>query len=136
MLQRQVLLGRRSNQEELAFAALEHCGTYLSAVQVHTALEAIHPNPFNIPEKEIADAFQIARLIRNAFAHNPFNPVWEIRNKWKNTVFNVPDIITLDTSDLDGKIVKRKHYGGPISILRFIEYARSIVQLRAEQAKA
>jgi hypothetical protein len=120
-------------QEEHAFAALEHSASYISVVQIHTVLEAVHPDPFNISEPEIAAAFQIFRLIRNAFAHNPFAPVWEIRNAWKNKVFTVPNIISIDTSDLDKKPVRREHYGGPLSILRFIKYADSVVNLRAKQ---
>jgi hypothetical protein len=120
-------------QEEQAFAALEHCATYLSAVQVHTALESIHEDPFSIREADIASAFQISRLIRNAFAHNPFNPVWEVRDTWKDRRFVVPDVITLDTTGLDGEQVRYKHYGGPLAILRLIEYADRVVQSRAEE---
>ena len=92
-------LALTTEQEEHAFAALEHCGTYLAAVQVHTVLESIHADPFQIPEPEIAAAFQIARLIRNAFAHNPFGPIWEIREAWKDRTFSVPSVITLNTAD-------------------------------------
>jgi hypothetical protein len=105
----------------------------LAAVQVHTALEFVHPDPFHIPEPEIAAALQIARLFRNAFAHNPFGPVWEIRDAWKNRAFYAPGVISLDTSGLDGQPVKRKHYGGPLAILRLLGYAESIVGLRARQ---
>ncbi len=120
-------------QEEYAFSALEHCGIYLAVVQIHTALEAIHPDPFSISEPEVSDAFQIARLIRNAFAHNPFNPEWRIGTTWRHRTFHVEDIISLDTSALDGQQVRREHYGGPIAVLRFIEYARKVVAMRAQQ---
>ncbi len=126
-------LSLSAGEEEQAFAALEHCGTYLAAVQVHTALESVHPDPFHIPEPEIAAAFQIARLLRNAFAHNPFGPVWEIRDAWKKQAFDVPGVISLDTSGLDAQPVKRKHYGGPLAILRLLGYAESIVDLRSRQ---
>lgn len=127
-------LALTTEQEEHAFAALEHCATYLAAVQVHTVLESIHADPFQIPEPEIGAAFQIARLIRNAFAHNPFGPIWEIRDTWKDRTFSVPGVITLNTTDLDGKPVKREHYGGPLAILRFLQYAESVVELRAREA--
>ena len=118
------------DQEEHAFSALEHCATYIAVVQIHTVLEAVHPAPFQITEPAISAAFQISRLIRNAFAHNPFAPTWEIRHAWKNRVFNVPDVITLDTTGLDGQFLRRQHYGGPLSILRLITYADAVVQLR------
>jgi len=121
-------------QEEQAFATLGHCATYISVVQVHTALESVHDDPFQIAEADVASAFHISRLIRNAFAHNPFIPVWEVRDAWKNRRFVVPDVITLDTSDLDGKPLRREDYGGPIAILRLIEFAERVVQSRAEEA--
>jgi len=120
-------------QEEHAFAALEHCSTYLAVVQIHTVLEAIHVDPFHISEPDIGAAFQISRLTRNAFAHNPFAPVWEIRDAWRDTIFSVPDVISLDTSGLDGKPLRREHYGGPLAILRFIQYADSVVTLRTKK---
>jgi hypothetical protein len=118
-------------QEEHAFAALEHCATYITVVQVHTVLEAVHPDPFHIKEPAISAAFQISRLIRNAFAHNPFAPVWKIRSKWEKRVFIVPDVIALSTAGLDGQPLRRKHYGGPLAILRLITYTESVVLLRA-----
>jgi hypothetical protein len=50
-------------EEEDAFAALEHCATYLSAVQVHTALESVHPDPFPISESDISSTFHISRVV-------------------------------------------------------------------------
>jgi hypothetical protein len=120
-------------EEEKAFAALGHCATYISVVQVHTALESVYDDPFQIREADVSSVFQISRLIRNAFAHNPFSPVWEVRGAWKNRRFVVPDVITLDTANLDGEPVRREHYGGPIAILRLIEFADGVVQSRAEQ---
>jgi hypothetical protein len=120
-------------QEDHAFAALEHCATYLAAVQIHTALKSVHGDPFHLPEEDIASAFQISRLLRNAFAHNPFNPIWEVRDAWKNQEFVVPGVITVNTTDLDGVPVGRKHYGGPIAILRLIEYADRVIQCRGAE---
>jgi len=122
--------------EKRAFAALEDSATYVSAVQVHTALKSVHDDPFHIREADVASAFQISRLIRNAFAHNPFNPVWDVRDPWKNRRFVVPDVIMLDTAGLDGVPVRRQDYGGPIAILRLIDYADKVVQARAEEGPA
>jgi hypothetical protein len=100
-------LSLTAKEQERGFTALEHAATYLSAVQVHTALEAVHSAPFHIAEADIGSAFQIARLLRNAFAHNPFNPAWEIRDVWQERRFVVPDVITLDTTGLHGTSVRR-----------------------------
>jgi hypothetical protein len=98
-------LALTTEQEEHAFAALEHCAPYLAAVQVHTILESIHTDPFKISESEIAAAFQIARLIRNAFARNPFEPIWEIRDTGKDHTFSVPSVITLNTTQANAHLI-------------------------------
>lgn len=123
-------LSLTKEEEVHAFAMLEHTGTYLAAIQVHTVLEALHqPDPFMIADAAIADAFQIARLIRNAFAHNPFAPHWEVKGKWRR-VYDVPRVIHLDATNLDGSNVRREHYGGPLAILVFLEFAIGIVERR------
>ncbi len=129
-------LALSSDEEGHALSALEHCGTYLAATQVHTVLERVHPDPFQIREPDIAAGFQIARLLRNAFAHNPFAPVWDVRTSWSDRVFAVPEVIALDTSGLDQTAVRREHYGGPIALLRFIGYAETVVDLREKERAA
>src|ERR1700731_2049115 len=49
-------LALSSREEDHGFAALEHCAIYLSAMQIHTALEMLHANPFDINEPDIASA--------------------------------------------------------------------------------
>jgi hypothetical protein len=119
-------------EEKRAFAALEHCATYLCVVQVHTVLQKL----LGEKEQPTDDAFQIARLIRNSFAHNPFYPQWQLSQAWQNRVLSVLNVIQLDTSNLDGKPVKREHYGGPIAILRFIDCADTVVEKRARQCSS
>ena len=70
----------------------------------------------------IKSASWIARLIRNAFAHNPFDPVWIIQAECKNKQYEVPGTISLDTSSIDGKRLLRIHYGGPLAILKLSEF--------------
>lgn len=118
-------------QEEHGFAALEHCATYLCAVQIHTVLETIHPDPFSISEPEIQVAFHIARLIRNSFAHNPFDPHWQFGTKYDNTKFEIPSLITIDTKGRNGQAVTRGDYGGPLAILRFVEYTQGVLEQAA-----
>ncbi len=117
-----------SDEEKYAFPMLEHCATYLCVVQVHTVLEAIHDDPFSISEPEVQSAFQIARLIRNAFAHNPFAPVWKFGEKYENQYYVVQNVISLKTSGLNNNSVTRKHYGGPLAILRLLEFTCEVLQ--------
>jgi hypothetical protein len=96
-------------------------------------LESIHKIPFRQSEREIEDAFQISRLLRNAFAHNPFAPVWKIDRAYRDVVFDVPDVISLDSNGLDGEPVRRVHYGGPVAVLRFLEHADFMIERTAQK---
>jgi hypothetical protein len=110
-------------EEELAIALLHHVATYLLANQIDSYLGICRKDRFTDKDKNIRDAACIARLIRNAFAHNPFNPQWQIRmEQCKDKVLNVSDIIKLNTYNLDGKAVNRYDYGGPLALLRLSEY--------------
>jgi hypothetical protein len=41
-----------------------------------------------------------AELIRNAFAHDPFNPVWRITPETQDQEFEVRDVLTRKTTGL------------------------------------
>jgi hypothetical protein len=75
-------------------------------------------------DSELRAAYQIARLIRNAFAHAPFSPVWSIDPDCRNTQFEIADVIRLDTTDLHGKAFDWRHYGGPLALHRLAQFTR------------
>jgi hypothetical protein len=114
----------RSDQADFAAWSLRQSTMYLMAVAIKDAIEAVIPNPYNHKDQNIRNAYQIARLIRNAFAHGPFKPMWLIDKKCRNKVFEVKDIIKLDTRGLDRTTFDWRHYGGPLAILRFCQFVR------------
>ena len=77
------------NQEELASVLLEHSATYITMVQLNSVLEEVWPNRLQHKNDNIRNASQITRLIRNAFAHDPFEPIWKITPRWDNHIFEV-----------------------------------------------
>ncbi len=109
---------------------LTHSALYVMVIQIDTALEkCFGGDRFSHPDKDIKSASCIARLIRNAFAHDPFHPVWLIRSPWmKNQIFRVDKIdVELNTNDLEGKNVKRSHYGGPLALLQLSRFVRELL---------
>jgi len=123
------------NYEELALTEkgatlgaqlLQYSSTYIMAVQIKEALKCYTDNKaMEDRDPNVRNAFVIAVLIRNAFAHNPLQPQWKIDRKYKNTKFSLDGIIELDTSGLDGKRLDWRHYGGPLAMLRFSEFVRT-----------
>lgn len=82
---------------------------------------------FSTKNKTIKNTAKIARIIRNAFAHNPFYPKWNFENKNHIGIFEIKRIIKLDTTSLHGKKVDWCHYGGPIALLKFADHAKKIL---------
>jgi hypothetical protein len=96
----------------------------LLAVAVKDAIRAVVRDPKASAESDIRAAYQIARLIRNAFAHAPFSPIWSIDPGCRNMAFEIADVIRLDTTDLHGTAFDWHHYGGPLALYRLAQFTR------------
>ncbi len=112
---------------EQAGPILEHVSTYLTVVQIDTVLGKIIEERFEHPNADIRSACWIARLIRNAFSHDPFHPTWILHPECENKQYHVPQVIELNTTGLHRKPVRRMDYGGPLSILRLLQWTKGIL---------
>src|SRR3990172_5486200 len=92
----------REDQADYAAFFLHRSATYLMAVAIKDAIRAAVSDPKTSPDSNVLAAYQIARLIRNAFAHAPFSPTSSIYPDRRDTTFAVPDVISLDTKGLTG----------------------------------
>lgn len=90
-----------SNQESRAVLIIKHNAIYLMAVQMDKVLQDNINDRFNHANPNIKNASHIIRLIRNAYAHNPLLPIWDIKNEMKNKIFIVENIIKIDTNKLE-----------------------------------
>jgi hypothetical protein len=114
----------RQDQAEYAAWNLHQSATFLMAVAMKDAIRAMVTDPKNSSDHNVRAAYQISRLIRNAFAHGPFRPKWSIDPNCRNTVFQVDDVISLDTTSLDGKPFEWQDYGGPLALFRLCRFVR------------
>jgi hypothetical protein len=94
------------------------------AVAVKDAIRAVVSEPWKSPNSKVAAAYQIARQIRNAFAHAPFSPRWIIDKELQGKIFRIPNVIEFDTTDLDGTAFDWRHYGGPLALFRLCRFVR------------
>lgn len=106
----------RNDQANFASWNMHRSATFLMAVAIKDAIRAAIPDPRNTKNSDVQAAYEISRLIRNAFAHSPFNPVWSIDPYCRNRVFELKGIISLDTKDLHGTPFNWRHYGGPLAM--------------------
>ena len=95
------------------------------AVAMKDAIRIAAPNPKASPNPDVRAAYQIARLIRNAFAHAPFSPTWSIDPDCRDTTFAIAGLIELNTTGLDGTPFDWRHYGGPLALFRLCRFVRT-----------
>ncbi|MGV8049978.1 MAG: hypothetical protein AB2L21_06470 [Anaerolineaceae bacterium] len=117
------------HQEQADYAAffLQKSATYLLAVTIKDAIRAVVSDPKSSPDSNVQAAYQIARLIRNAFAHAPFSPIWSIDEDCRDRTFAIPDVISLDTTGLKGKPFDWRHYGGPLALFQLCRFVRTTI---------
>lgn len=115
----------RQDQAGYAACFLHRSATYLMAVAIKDAIRAVVHDPKSASDPNIQSAYQIARLVRNAFAHAPFSPTWSIDDDCQNKIFAIPDLIKLDTAGLHGKVFDWRHYGGPLALFRLCQFVRT-----------
>lgn len=117
----------RQDQADYAAAFLQRSATYLMAVAMKDAIRAVVPDPKDSPDADVRAAYQIARLIRNAFAHAPFSPTWSIDPDCRDKTFEIADLIKLDTTGLQGAAFDWRHYGGPLALFRLGRFVRTAI---------
>jgi hypothetical protein len=115
----------RSDQADYAAHFLLRSATYLMAVAVKDAIRAVENDPKTSAKPDVVAAYQISRLIRNAFAHAPFAPTWSIDPDCRNRVFEIRRLIKLDTTDIDGKAFDWRQYGGPLALYNLCRFTRT-----------
>ncbi len=114
----------REDQADYAACFLHRSATFLMAVAMKDAIRAVVPDPKTSTDSDVRAAYQIARLIRNAFAHAPFLPTWSLDPDCRDKVFAIPDVIKLDTTDLHGTAFDWHQYGGPLALFRLCRFVR------------
>jgi hypothetical protein len=110
---------------ELCGALLERLAYRLLAMELNIALEkkfgswkvrSCHPDEL------IRNASIVVWMIRNAVAHNILEPVWKIADPMlQDRKFVVADVLAFDTTGLNGKLLQRHDFGGPLALFRLSE---------------
>lgn len=91
---------------------------------VQKAIACNTSKPWKVHEDHVASAYHISRLIRNAFVHSPFAPQWKINQEIQDSIFIIPDVIELNTKDLNGKPFDWHNYGGLLALFNLCRYTR------------
>jgi hypothetical protein len=121
-----------ADDADYAAWSLHRSATFLMAVAMKEAIRAAVYDPKANGDADVRSAYQIVRLIRNAFAHSPFDPVWSIDANCRDRVFAVRDLVRLDTTGLHDQRFDWRNYGGPLALLRLSQFVRAEILKDAE----
>jgi len=107
-----------------AAAALEHAATFTMALTMAQALKDCLPRAREHSDPNAVAAFEVSRLLRNAYAHQPMAPVWHIDAHCRGKQYEVAGLIRLDTTTLDGRDVVWEDYGGLLALFEMSRWIR------------
>jgi hypothetical protein len=116
--------GLRRDQANDIAVHLEMTSMMVSVGAIRDAIVGQFSDPKSQSDDPVRNAYQISRLLRNAFSHNMIWPKWSIDKDTKDQVFGVSEVISLNTAGLHGKYVEWHDYGGPLAIFRFGRFVR------------
>lgn len=116
--------GLRRDQAPLAGMALEETAMLVLVSAIRDAIVGSFPNPKQHADRQVFAAYQISRLIRNAFAHSMIDPIWSIDSDCIEKTFTIEGIISVCTTGLHGRRMGWADYGGPLAIFLFGRFVR------------
>lgn len=106
--------------KDAAAWGLERISTQNLMISLDTALEKSVPDRLQSPHLQSRDYFCFVRCLRNAFAHNPYQPAWDLRSTGYRRNYTLPGSWTIDLTDRDTTRVEDsdyRHAGGLIHLL-------------------
>ncbi|PIW61097.1 MAG: hypothetical protein COW13_03565, partial [Candidatus Omnitrophica bacterium CG12_big_fil_rev_8_21_14_0_65_50_5] len=77
-------------------------------------------------KEELKDYFDYVRCLRNAFAHNPFIPKWELKNKKYRRKYKVFDL-EFDLTEKHGVLVKPEQYLYAGGLIRLVDIGLNLM---------
>lgn len=84
--------GLRQDQAEVAACFLEFIATLVLTSTIRDVIVSLFENPKEHSNTDVVAAYQISRLLRNAFAHSMTSPKWSIDADCQNRTFAIGSI--------------------------------------------
>lgn len=110
---------------ELCGTLLERLAYRLLAMELNSALEkkfGSWGNRRRHADDFIRNSCIVVWMIRNAVAHDILEPMWKLGDPTlQNKQFTVADVLVFDTTGLNGQLLQRRDFGGPITLFRLSE---------------
>jgi hypothetical protein len=118
---------RGLNSDRAAWG-LERIATQNLALTLDAALEDRVPNRLKHPDPCTRDFFCFVRCLRNAFAHDPYHPTWDLRSEaLYRRELRVLDNWVVDLTARNGTDVKQEDYRYAGGLLRLCDRGRDLI---------
>ncbi len=101
-----------------------------SALTLDETLDEVFGKPDCDPDSSRRGLRIMVNQLRNAFAHNPWQPRWVIRPRYRSiyiVALGTTTLTTFNATNLDGEGVKPEDVGGLESWIRVLQHCEGIV---------
>ena len=115
------MTGLDSIDRDRAAWSSELISTQHLAISLDTALEKTFAANRLTDSSLHRDYFTFVRCLRNAFAHNPYEPKWELRDEKYRRRLHLEESWDLDLTDCNGKDVDPQQYRYASGLLRLVD---------------
>jgi hypothetical protein len=109
---------------------LQHGALGLLAISVDTALDDHFGSKGTLHSPDVDGVREYFYLLRCAFAHDPLEPRWAIKERYAKVVCIPSLLLSLDFSGLDGRQLRGADFGGHDGLIKLVQFARQLVQDR------
>ena len=106
--------------------SMEVISTQHLAITLDTYLEKNIPNRLNAGQ--YLDYCCFVRCLRNAFAHDPYNPIWELRDEKYRRHYSMDEDWNIDLTDRNGTKVLSDDYCYASGLLELARRGKIYVQ--------
>lgn len=107
--------------QDRAAWGLERVATQNLAVALDSALEDAFPAWRSIARGSDLDYFCFVRCLRNAFAHDPYEPHWVLRDAAYRRRYSLIDAWEVDLTDRHGTPVHERDYRYASGLIRLLD---------------
>lgn len=107
---------------------LEMIATQNLAVALDSALEDSVTNRLTHPASDLCEYFCFVRCLRNSFAHDPYDPTWELKNENYRRIYRLPNSWDVDLTSRNGTRVNAEDYRYAGGLIRLLEFGLPMIR--------
>jgi len=113
---------------------LERISTQNLAIALDSALKESFPDGMDSEIEELRSYFRFVRCLRNAFAHDPYSPVWVLTGPYYARVYSLPEGWQVDLTQRHNIPVQDSDYRHASGLIRLLDFGKKMIELKKQGA--